>query len=86
MEELLKLRQEIDKIDQQLVRLISSRLTAVRKIGEIKKQINKPVRDRLREKEKIEVLSVIGVKMGLDKKDIKKIWRTFFQIAYKIEE
>lgn len=86
MMELSKARKEIDKIDSKLLRLISQRILVVKKIGEIKRLNNIPIKDPKREKERIDKLTQEGKALGLSSDVIKKIWRVLFSIAYKIEQ
>lgn len=86
MEELAELRKEIDQIDEELLNLIARRLTVVKKIGDIKRKLQKPIVDTKREKEKIEVLANKGKKYKLTKETISTIWQTLFEVAYNIEK
>ena len=84
--ELSKRRKKIDKIDSKLLRLISQRILVVKEIGKIKELKNLPIKDPKREKERINRLSEEGRALGLTSEMIGKIWRTLFQISYKIEK
>ena len=46
-----ELRQEIDRVDEELIRLFRRRMAAAAQIAQYKKQHNLPVLDRLRERE-----------------------------------
>lgn len=83
---LTRLRKEIDEVDARLLELISKRVSIVKKVGEYKKQVGKPIRDSQREQERIATLTLQGKKFGLNKKIIEKIWKTFFEVSYTIEE
>lgn len=48
-----ELRQEIDRIDEQMIRLFTERMDVATRIGQYKKENNLPVLDLSREKEKI---------------------------------
>lgn len=48
--EIEECRKRIDKIDQDLLRLLNERAKLVIKLGGIKKNLNLPIRDRDREK------------------------------------
>lgn len=48
--ELNEIRQNIDQIDDQLVKLFSQRMDCVRQVAEAKRQTGKPIRDRARER------------------------------------
>ncbi|HII67900.1 MAG TPA: chorismate mutase [Thermococcaceae archaeon] len=51
MERLHKLRKRIDEIDEQITELLEERARIAKEIGEIKKELNLPIRDEKREKE-----------------------------------
>jgi len=53
MEELKILRNEIDQIDDEIIKLLEKRFNISLKIGEIKKTYNLPIQDANREKELI---------------------------------
>ena len=60
MDELQKLREEIDHIDSQIVSLFEQRMKAAEGVAEYKKKIGKAVLDTQREKEKIEKVSALA--------------------------
>lgn len=86
MDALIKLRDEINSIDKQLLNLISQRLAAVKKIGEIKKRIGRPIRDEQRERALLSELGEQGKRLNLDNNFIKRLWQVLFEEAYKIEK
>lgn len=51
MERLHELRKEIDEIDKQTIELLEKRVRIVKEIGEIKRELNLPIRDEKREEE-----------------------------------
>lgn len=51
MERLHELRKEIDEIDEQIIKLLEERLRIAKEIGEIKRELNLPIRDEKREEE-----------------------------------
>ena len=51
MSKLEELRQSIDQIDQELVRLFERRMAVTREVGEYKQQVGLPVLDAARERE-----------------------------------
>lgn len=80
------LRTEIDDIDNKLLLLIGKRIEVVKKIGELKKATDQPIRDEKREEEKIEALVTKNQNVLLNKERITKIWKAFFEVAYTVEE
>lgn len=51
MERLHELRKEIDEIDEQIIELLEERVRVAKEIGEIKRELNLPIRDEKREEE-----------------------------------
>jgi len=85
--DLLKLRQEIDNIDNEIIRLLNKRMEIVKKVGELKNTINAPIYRPEREKEIIERLSEISKKEGgiLTKEEIEAIFLEIFAISRALE-
>ena len=54
MQDLVKLRDEIDIIDDQIVRLFEQRMVVSGQVAAYKRSVGKPVLDKEREKSKIE--------------------------------
>ena len=54
MEELLKLRDEIDVIDDEIVRLFEQRMAVAEKVAAYKRGVGKPVLDKERERSNIQ--------------------------------
>lgn len=86
MKNLDKLRVEINQIDQELLKLLKRRLEAVSQIGQIKKLQGIEVKDSKREEQVMDRLSELGSSLGINREIIEKIWKTLFEISYKIEE
>jgi chorismate mutase-like protein len=80
------LRKEIDQIDQQILELIAKRLEIVNEIGRIKKQTDKQVRNPQREQELLDKLTKKAEKFGISREIVERIWKIFFEIAYKLEK
>ena len=56
MEDLIKLRDEIDDIDDQVVRLFERRMAVAEKVAAYKRSVGKPVLDKERKKSKFKRL------------------------------
>ncbi len=86
MDELQKLRQEIDAVDSEILSLIAKRLGIVKKIGEYKKRNKIPVIDTSREHLLLESLRKKSKEYGLDFRLMESIWKLLFQASYKKEK
>ena len=71
-----EMRQEIDKIDQQIVRLLNQRMTVAKQVAEYKKENNIAVHDGGRE-------SKILAKVGEDYQDI---YREIFKVSKNLQK
>ena len=79
-----ELRNSIDKVDDQIFDLILKRFDYVKKIGNIKKEMNMPVDDKAREEIIIERLSE-KLSTKIKYKEIKKIIVPIISISKDIQ-
>ena len=79
-----ELRNSIDKVDDQIFDLILKRFNYVEKIGNIKKEMNMPVDDKVREEIIIERLSE-KLSTKINYKEIKKIIGPIISISKDIQ-
>ena len=70
-----KLRKEIDRIDENIIELLSKRKGVVKKIADIKRQENKSIVDKEREQEIIHRLKKLSKEKGLDENFIESIYK-----------
>lgn len=61
MRDLIEVRDDIDKVDKEILSLYEKRLSLSNEVAEYKKSVGKPVFDKEREDEKIETLTA-GIK------------------------
>lgn len=79
MDKIEPLRQEINKVDEQIIALLEKRLDTTGKIWDVKKKMYIPLRDKKKENERIELL----------KKNTKlnpKIIEILYQMIYEENE
>lgn len=86
MDDLSKLREEIDAVDNQLLQLLKKRIEIVKRVGDLKKKTGQAIVDASREQSIIDKRSEQAKAYGIDRSIVEKVWRTLFQIAYTIEE
>ncbi|MEO1958480.1 MAG: prephenate dehydratase [Nautiliaceae bacterium] len=84
---LSELRKEIDRIDNELIRLLNKRMEIVKKVGELKNNTNAPIYRPEREKEIIDRLTEISKKEGgiLGKEEIEAIFLEIFATSRSLE-
>jgi|TARA_B100001964_G_C14210082_1_gene590073 chorismate mutase len=74
MQSLEELRKEIDKIDNEIISLLSKRKDLIKGVAEIKKELIKPILDEKREKEIIGRLKTKAKEKGLDENFIISLY------------
>lgn len=86
MKDIEKLRRHINKIDHQIIELLAQRMKIVKKIGLVKKNIQKNIIDITYWKTAIEDREMEAVRHSLSTKFIKDIWNIIHSYALKIEK
>ncbi|AZV46774.1 chloride transporter [Nautilia sp. PV-1] len=86
-DKLLQLRNQIDSIDNEIIRLLNKRMEIVKKVGELKNTSNAPVYRPEREKEIIQRLTELSKKEGgiLGYDEIEAIFLEIFAISRTLE-
>jgi len=80
---LKKLRKQIDKVDQKLIKFLKKRLEITKKIGIYKKIYQMPPCDREREKNLFQKIKISAEKLNLDPELIKKIFEIILKKVKK---
>lgn len=78
-------RAEIDRVDAEIVRLLSIRLAAAMHAAQIKHAAGIPYRDEAREEEIIANAAERGEDFGLPKKQVAKIFKQILRISAKAQ-
>ena len=81
MDEILRLRERIDEIDQELALLIKSRYENARLVGRIKGIRGIPVRDIEREKTILRRINRLSKRLHLDSGMMDQVFRTIFSLS-----
>ena len=82
--ELQELRNEIDKIDEQLIRLFGERMDISVKVAEYKKKHDLPINDPIREKE---ILDKLSAKVNSERKEaLIKLYSLLFELSKAEQE
>jgi chorismate mutase len=85
-EDIKKLRDEIDDLDKQLLKLLSQRFRLSVMIGEIKKENRLDVFDPEREKKLFTMLEKDCKDLGINKEFVFKIWKQIIDRSYSLQE
>ncbi|NIR86825.1 chorismate mutase [Candidatus Bathyarchaeota archaeon] len=86
MERISILRERIDKIDEQILRLLKNRLDICDNIGMIKRERGIPVRDRRREDEQYTRIAGIASKLGLNPQDVKAVYQEIIAMSIRAQK
>lgn len=79
-----KIRNEIDKIDDKIFKLLKSRFNKAKKIGQLKKYLKVSTDDKAIEKEILSKLDDVNIS-GNYKEEITKVYELIFQLMKDIE-
>lgn len=83
---LLDLRNQLDALDRQLLDLICERQRTIARIGEIKREMGKPLRDFRREKEVLERAEANASERGLDRGLAHELMKLLIQHSLTSQE
>jgi chorismate mutase len=85
-DELQKFREEIDKIDNNIVDLLSKRMSVVEKVGKLKKKHNIEALDAKRWDEVLHTKLEKAKSLGVSERLIKKIYNVIHDHALRLEK
>lgn len=85
MEELIKIRNHIDGIDDQILTLLEKRVTLAKLIASVKIKRGIPIRDKQREKELLERVASQAERLGLDPELTRRIFRGIIELAVDVQ-
>lgn len=86
MEKLNKLREEINAIDLEIIKLIKRRFDVVKRVGKIKKVNMLPIKSVTREGQLITLLTKQAKRAKIPEELVKTIWKALFKVSYKLEK
>ncbi len=85
LEEMKKLRSNLDEIDREILELLINRTRIVRRIATLKKQHSIPIIDKKREEEIYSNVTRIASKHDLDSFQIKSIFREILLLSKRVQ-
>jgi monofunctional chorismate mutase len=86
MSELKKLRDEIDKIDEQILHLLANRVNVCEAIGAAKKKQKLSVKDEAREEEVYRRIHSQAAKLGLNPARFVAVYREIVNMCSSVQE
>ena len=81
---ILELRQEIDKLDEEIIQLLRKRMGISKEVGKLKEELDIPVEDKAREQEIIERLTQQAGK-NLSEEQLIRIFTSVFKSSKQIQ-
>jgi chorismate mutase len=86
MEDLTKLRNKINQVDEKILSALSERAQICRAIGETKRKMNLPVKDPDREGEVLARIKQTAKNLELDPLQITAIYREIVNMCSSVQE
>ena len=77
MNQIKRIREEIDKVDSEILKQLKKRIELILKISEYKKENNLPIEDSAREEEIISSMELTD----LDEKFVRDIYKVIFNYS-----
>jgi len=86
MDEIPKLRKQVDAIDDQILAALCERVKVCKAIGKAKKKQGKPVRDVTRENEVYMRIKEKATQLGLSSGQVEAVYREIVNICSAVQE
>jgi chorismate mutase len=86
LERILSLREKIDEIDMQILRLLKERMEVCKTIGRIKLEHKRPIRDIERENALYARISERASELGLSPEETKVVYRQIIAMSVRVQE
>tara|TARA_A100001011_G_C13833410_1_gene643899 strand:+ start:79 stop:339 length:261 start_codon:yes stop_codon:yes gene_type:complete len=81
---ILKLRQEIDKLDEDIIQLLKERMQISKEVGRLKEDLKLPVEDKTREQEIIDRL-IQQTGKDLSEEQLMRIFTAVFTSSKQVQ-
>ena len=82
---ILQLRKEIDNLDEEIIRLLKTRMRISKEVGKLKEKLDIPVEDKIREQEIVERLTTHAGKI-LSEEQLVRIFTAVFRSSKQVQE
>jgi chorismate mutase/prephenate dehydratase len=86
MENINQLRKRIDKVDEQILRLLSERAKMCESIGSVKKEHGMSIKDAYRESEVFTHVRQKAVEFALDPVQVESVYRQIINMCNSIQK
>lgn len=85
-EEMSPLRNEINRLNEEILEKIRERVRVALRIGEVKKRHGMPVVDRAREEAVLNHVESLAADLGLNPEGVRRVFREIIDLCVKAEE
>jgi chorismate mutase len=85
-EEIRPHRETIDRLNNEIIKMLGERVQAALSIGEIKKKHGKPVVDKTREQAILDAIRVKAQENGMDPDGLERIFKEIIRLCVEAEE
>ena len=85
-EEIRPHRETIDRLNNEIIKLLGERVQAALRIGEIKRKHGKPVVDKTREQAILDAIREKAELNGLDPDGLERIFKEIIRLCVEAEE
>ena len=85
-EEMGPLRDEINRLNEEILEKIRERVRVALRIGEVKKRHGMPVVDRSREEAVLNHVGGLAADRGLDPEGVRRVFREIIDLCVRAEE
>ena len=82
---ILELRQQIDKLDEEIIRLLKKRMGISKEVGKLKEKLEIPVEDKTRENEIIDRLTQ-QAGQNLSEEQLIRIFTAVFKTSKQVQK
>lgn len=79
-------RDEIDRLNEEILDLLAQRIEVSLKIGEIKRRCDKPIVDKVRERAVLDNVRTLAEAKGFDSDAAERIFTLIMEICIEAEE
>jgi len=80
------LREEINRLNEEMLEKIGERVEFALRIGEVKKRHGLPIVDRAREETVLDQVGGLAADRGLDPDAVRRVFREIIDLCVKAEE
>lgn len=86
LEEIKGLRDEINKLNEEIIVKLAARVAAAEAIAKVKRQYGKPIRDAVRERAVLQSVRNQAVAHGLDPNGVEKAFQAIIDLCVEAEK